>query len=101
MIAEARQERIDKLSAAAVLWIVWHSLVSLSECSLTIVPISRVGLRVRTRSISFVTFGGKLHQLVLGIPTGTNCAPELTNLWLLSYEFLYYERQQVNSDSLG
>ena len=50
---------------------------------------------------SFVTFGGKIHQLVLGIPTGTNCAPELTNLWLLSYEFLYYERQLVNWDSLG
>ena len=48
----ASGNRIDKLSAAAVLWIVWHSLVSLSDCSLTIVPISRVGLRVRTRSIT-------------------------------------------------
>ena len=39
----------------------------------------------------FVQFGGRLfHQMMIGIPMGTNCAPLLADLFLYSYknEFL-------------
>ena len=34
----------------------------------------------------FVCFGGALFQQIVGIPTGTNCAPLLANSFLYSYE---------------
>ena len=34
----------------------------------------------------FVTFGGRVFQQTVDIPTGTNCAPLLADLFLYSYE---------------
>ena len=34
----------------------------------------------------FVEFGGRIFQQTIGIPTGTNCAPLLADLFLYSYE---------------
>ena len=34
----------------------------------------------------FVIFGGRVFQQTVGIPTGTNCAPLLADLFLYSYE---------------
>ena len=34
----------------------------------------------------YVRFGGQLSRQIVGIPTGTNCAPLLTDLFLYSYE---------------
>ena len=34
----------------------------------------------------FVQFGGCLFRQVIGIPTGTNCAPLLADFFLFSYE---------------
>ena len=35
---------------------------------------------------TFVEFGGRLFQQIVGIPMGTNCAPLLADLFLFSYE---------------
>ena len=34
----------------------------------------------------FVDFRGKVFQLIVGIPMGTNCAPLLADIFLYSYE---------------
>jgi len=34
----------------------------------------------------FVMFGGRVFQLTVGMPMGTNCAPFLADLFLYSYE---------------
>ena len=34
----------------------------------------------------FVIFAGKVFQQIIGIPTGTNCAPLLADIFLYSYE---------------
>ena len=34
----------------------------------------------------YVRFGGQLFRQTVGIPTGTNCAPLLADLFLYSYE---------------
>ena len=34
----------------------------------------------------FVFFGGSVFQQIVGIPMGTNCAPLLTGLFIVSYE---------------
>ncbi len=49
---------------------------------------------------SYVTFGERLFKLNRGIPTGTNCAPELTNLYLCYYELTYFHRQLKIWDTL-
>ena len=50
---------------------------------------------------SYVKFGGRLFKLNRGIPTGTNCAPELTNLYLCFYELTYFHRQLKIWDQLS
>ena len=50
---------------------------------------------------SYVTFDDDVYQLLRGIPTGTNCAPELTNLYLLYYELTYFSRMLRNWASLS
>ena len=35
---------------------------------------------------SFVVFGGKVFQQIVGIPMGTNLAPLLVDIFLYSYE---------------
>ena len=34
----------------------------------------------------FIRFGTKLYRQVVGIPTGTNCAPLVADLFLFCYE---------------
>ena len=34
----------------------------------------------------FVLFGGRVFQQTIGIPMGTNCAPQLADLFLHAYE---------------
>ena len=34
----------------------------------------------------FIRFGSKLYRQIVGIPTGTNCAPLVANLFLFCYE---------------
>ena len=34
----------------------------------------------------FITFGTKLYRQTIGIPTGTNCAPLVAELFLFCYE---------------
>ena len=50
---------------------------------------------------TYFRWGGEAHQQVCGIPMGTNCAPELANLYLFTYEIAYLIRQaeQWNRDS--
>ena len=33
-----------------------------------------------------IRFGSKLYRQIVGIPMGTNCAPLVANLFLLSYD---------------
>jgi hypothetical protein len=49
---------------------------------------------------SFATFGGKIYKLKVGIPTGTNMSPEVTNIYLLWYEMNYWQRQLQRWDSI-
>ena len=35
----------------------------------------------------FIQFGTKLYRHIVGIPIGTNCAPLVTDLFLLCYEW--------------
>ena len=41
---------------------------------------------------AFSTFGNKIYRQTTGIPTGTNAAPELTQLYLLYYELSFFCR---------
>jgi hypothetical protein len=54
---------------------------------------------------SFVTFGfgRKIYKLTTGIPTGTNMSPEVTNLYLLYYEWAFFLRElpKWNEISVG
>ena len=34
----------------------------------------------------FIRFGSKLYRQIVGIPTGTNCAPLVADLFLFCYE---------------
>ena len=34
----------------------------------------------------FIRFGSKLYRHIVGIPTGTNCAPLVADLFLFCYE---------------
>ena len=44
----------------------------------------------------FVKFGGRLFQQIVDIHMGTNCAPLLADLFLLSYESeLAHKRSQI------
>ena len=40
---------------------------------------------------SYSTFADGFFKQTIGIPTGTNCAPELANLFLLYYEMEYFQ----------
>ena len=40
----------------------------------------------------YVKFGGQLFQQTIGIPTGTNCAPLLADLFLYSYESEFLDK---------
>jgi hypothetical protein len=37
----------------------------------------------------YIQFGGTVFQQTIGIPMGTNCAPLLADLFLLTYEYDY------------
>ena len=41
---------------------------------------------------AFSTFCNKIYRQTTGIPTGTNAAPELTQLYLLYYELSFFCR---------
>ena len=51
---------------------------------------------------AFICFGAAktVYQIVEGFPTGTNAAPEMANIYLLSYEFEYWQRQLPSWHSL-
>ena len=34
----------------------------------------------------FIQFGTELYRQVVGVPIGTNCAPQVVNLFLFCYE---------------
>ena len=40
----------------------------------------------------YVKFGGQLFRQTIGIPTGTNCAPLLADLFLYSYESEFLDK---------
>jgi hypothetical protein len=42
---------------------------------------------------AFFTYGKSVWHIRRGFPTGTNAAPEMANLYLLSYEMSFFERQ--------
>jgi len=50
---------------------------------------------------SYATFGGNIYKLTVGIPTGTNMSPEVTNIYLLWYEMTYFQRQIQHWNSLS
>ena len=37
----------------------------------------------------FVKYGDKIFRQIIGIPMGTDCAPDLANLFLFAYEYKY------------
>ena len=37
----------------------------------------------------YINVGNKVYRQTIGIPMGTDCAPQLANLFLFSYEFSY------------
>ena len=49
---------------------------------------------------AYSMFGTNIYRQATGIPTGTNVAPELTQLYLLYYEFSFMMRQLPNFRSL-
>ena len=54
----------------------------------------------------FIPFGTKLYRQVVGIPTGTNCALLVANLFLFCYErdFMMYlsnDKQAGNIDAFN
>jgi len=51
---------------------------------------------------SYVTAGAgkRIFKYLRGIPTGTNAAPEITNLYLFTYEFLFLQLHLPNWEKL-
>lgn len=45
---------------------------------------------------TFVEFGGRLCQQIVGIPVKTNCAPLLVELFLFSYESEFLQTLVIN-----
>ena len=43
---------------------------------------------------TFITIGKSVFKQRVGIPMGTNCAPQLANLYLFSYEFEFAQEQR-------
>ena len=41
---------------------------------------------------SYVTYQGKIYRQVIGIPMGTNAAPQIANAYLHVYEYEYIKR---------
>ena len=41
---------------------------------------------------SFIIFSDKIYRQVVGIPMGTNCAPDLANIFLHMYEYDYLKK---------
>ena len=37
----------------------------------------------------YIKVGNSVYRQTIGIPMGTDCAPQLTNLFLFHYEYLY------------
>lgn len=48
-------------------------------------------------SNTFVTFGQSIFEQKIGIPMGTNCAPDLANLFLYYYESRYISRVKITN----
>ena len=48
----------------------------------------------------FIRFGSKLYRQIVGIPTGTNCAPLVADLFLFCYErdFMLYLSDNNQTD---
>ena len=51
----------------------------------------------------FIRFGTKLYRQVVGIPTGTNCAPLVADLFLFCYErsFMLSLSDDKQADIIG
>jgi hypothetical protein len=49
---------------------------------------------------SFATFDGELYKLTRGLPAGTNMAPDLTNVYLVTYEMPYMHNLLQKWDEL-
>ena len=50
---------------------------------------------------SYTKFGGNIYKLAVGIPTGKNISPEVTNIYLLWYEMTCFQRQIQHWNSLS
>ena len=46
----------------------------------------------------FVQFGGRMFQQTIGIPMGTNCAPQVNELFLHAYEADFFQELLKNKD---
>ena len=48
-------------------------------------------------NIYVVGFGGRVYQQTVGIPTGTNCAPLVADLFLYSYDadFVHLQKSRL------
>ena len=53
-----------------------------------------------TNSYVMCGAGDRISQIMTGIPTGTNAAPEITNLYLFFYEFSFFQKHFPNWASL-
>lgn len=46
----------------------------------------------------YIKFDGKIYKQIIGLPMGTDCAPDLANLFLFSYEFTFVEDMIAEND---
>ena len=48
----------------------------------------------------YIKVGNKVYHQTVGIPMGTDCAPQLANLFLFHYEYQVDEGQHVCSQNV-